>query len=174
MAPILSFTAEEVLASLPEALRDARIATVFALPPLEEDALRERGHMLDDAARAMWERVIAVRGAVTRAIEPLRQAGTVGHSLDTSVTLYADAALKAELASVGTDLRALCIVSKLTLDDMAQAPAEAADTDVEGLKIAVSRAQGEKCERCWIYSTQLGTDPAHPTLCPRCAAVLRG
>ena len=174
MAPILSFTAEEVFASLPEALRDARIATVFALPPLEEAALREGGLVLDDATRAMWERVIAVRGAVTRAIEPLRQAGTVGHSLDTSVTLYADAALKADLAGVGTDMRALCIVSQLTLEDMAQAPADAMDTDVEGLKVAVGRAQGEKCERCWIYSTQLGTDPAHPTLCPRCAAVLRG
>ena len=47
------------------------------------------------------------------------------------------------------------------------------DAEVPGLAIGVDKAEGEKCERCWIYNTELGTDPEHPTLCPRCAAALK-
>ena len=57
---------------------------------------------------------------------------------------------------------------------MADALAQAVqDAEVPGLAIGVDKAEGEKCERCWIYNTELGTDPEHPTLCPRCAAALK-
>ena len=55
-------------------------------------------------------------------------------------------------------------------EDLAQA---VQDAEVPGLAIGVDKAAGEKCERCWIYNTELGTDPEHPTLCPRCAAALK-
>jgi isoleucyl-tRNA synthetase len=98
----------------------------------------------------------------------------VGHSLDTQVTLYLADELRERLESLNTDLRAVCIVSQLELAPLAEAPKDAySDSEVSGLAIGVEKAHGEKCERCWIYSTELGTDPAHPTLCPRCAAVLK-
>lgn len=170
MAPIMSFTAEEVYSHLPEPLRDAAIKTVFALPPLDVAPF-----LLDDAAREHWDVLPALRGAVQRAIEPLRKNGDVGHSLDTRVTLYVAPELRRRLDAAGADLRAVCIVSQLMVRPLEEAPADAAAiAEVEGLSVTVERAAGEKCERCWIYSTELGTDPDHPTLCPRCTAVLKG
>ena len=65
------------------------------------------------------------------------------------------------------------IVSKVTLEDAKSAPQTAfASEAVEDLKVQVAAAPGQKCERCWIYSEEIGADPAHPTLCPRCAAVM--
>lgn len=168
MAPVLSFTAEEIFSHLPPALHGPQ-STVFALPPVNVQPW-----LLDEGRRDDWNVLLAVRGAVTKAIEPLRRDGVVGHSLDTRVTLYLADELRQRLESLGTDLRAVCIVSQLET-----APADAApdtalrDADVAGLAIGVEKARGEKCARCWIYSTELGGDPTHPTLCPRCAAVLR-
>ena len=110
---------------------------------------------------------------MTRAIEPLRRDSVVGHSLDTSVTLYVADELRERLEGLHTDLRAFFIVSQLHLAPLAEAPADAVqDAEVAGLAVGVAKAAGEKCERCWIYSTELGSDPAHPTLCPRCAKVM--
>jgi isoleucyl-tRNA synthetase len=132
--------------------------------------------LLDDADRKRWEAVLAARTEVTRAIEPLRKAGTVGHALDTAVTLYASPELLEVLGGIGTDLRAVCIVSQLHLAPLADAPAGLAQADIAEcgkLAVSVAKAVGEKCERCWIYSDELGSDPEHPTLCPRCAAVMK-
>lgn len=169
MAPILSFTAEEIFGHLPEGLRGPE-TTVFALQPVDTAPF-----LLPEGVRDDWTTLLAVRGAVTGAIEPLRRAGDVGHSLDTRVTLWLADDLRERLESLGADLRAVCIVSQLALGKLADAPADAwRDPEVEGVAVSVEKAAGEKCERCWIYSEELGTDPAHPTLCPRCAAVVRG
>ncbi len=168
MAPVLSFTAEEVFSHIPEALRPKK-STVFALPSAEAPVLR-----LSAEERACWDTVLALRAEITKAIEPLRKAGDIGHGLDTAVTVYAPAELRASLENLGTDLRALFIVSQFALEDAAKAPASAvAAQDLEGVRIQVAKAAGEKCSRCWIYSTELGTDPAHPETCPRCTAVLK-
>lgn len=107
---------------------------------------------------------MAVRAEVTRAIEPLRKAGTLGHSLDTHVNLFVDERVDKALASSGADMRAVCIVSALDILPFAKAPVDAVYGELEGLAVEVRKAGGEKCERCWIYSEELGTDPAHPTL----------
>ena len=167
MAPVLSFTADEVYSYLPEALKQG-IPSVFSL-----QALDIKTYLLDEASLGIWQTVLAVRAELTKAIEPLRREGTIGHGLDTHVTLYADAALEASLRSVTTDLRAMCIVSRLDIEPLANAPAEAWKGDMEGLAILVVKAQGIKCERCWIYTESAGTDPEHPGLCPRCTEVLR-
>ena len=167
MAPVLSFTAEEIFHHLPNDLRDD-LPTVFALPPVDS-----KPYLLEDGVRDDWNVLLAVRGAVTRAIEPLRRDSVVGHALDTSVTLYVADELRERLEGLHTDLRAFFIVSQLHLAPLAEAPADAVqDAEVAGLAVGVAKAAGEKCERCWIYSTELGSDPAHPTLCPRCARVM--
>ncbi len=169
MAPVLSFTAEEVFLHLPEALRP-QVSTVFALPDVMDDAF-----LLDETERAEWETLAAVRAEVTRAIEPLRKSGVVGHALDTRVTLYADPALTDLLSGLGTDLRALFIVSQLRLLPLEQAPEDESTVrgGLPGLAVKVERAAGNKCARCWIYTEEQGSDDAFPDVCPRCAAVLR-
>lgn len=168
MAPILSFTAEEILGYLPEQLLDTLPVTVFALQPLNAQAF-----MLEDGVRDDWHVLLDVRSVVTKAIEQLRRAGVVGHSLDTHVTLYMTPELRQKVESLRTDLRAFCIVSQLHVADINQAPPAAyRDDDMPGLAVNVAKAEGAKCERCWMYSTSLGTDRNHPSLCPRCAHVL--
>ena len=168
MAPVLSFTAEEALAHIPEQLRPA-VQTVFAIREKHTRPLE-----LTEQERQRWERLLAVRAEITRAIEPLRKSGDIGHGLDTAVTLYANPELAAELGSLGTDLRSLFIVSQFSLKTLEEAPESTFDAqEVEGLRIDVAKAAGEKCPRCWIYSTELGIEPEHPDVCPRCAAVLR-
>ncbi len=169
MAPIMSFTAEEVYRHIPAALHP-EAATVFALPPDEDDLL------LDDDSLLRWEAVLAVRAEVTRAIEPLRRSGAVGHALDTGVRLYASDDILEMLRDAEADMRAVCIVSQLSLDTLAAAPAGAPVLELASggkLVVVAERAKGDKCQRCWIYSEELGRDPVHPGLCPRCTDVLR-
>ena len=173
MAPILSFTAEEVYRYLPDALKPkgkdgSPVVTVLAMPARDVTS-----YALSAAQRADWARVMDVRAEVTRAIEPLRKAGTLGHSLDTHVNLFVDESLGKALASSGADLRAVCIVSALDVLPIAKAPVDAVFGNMEGLAVEVRKAGGGKCERCWIYSEELGTSPDHPALCPRCTAVMK-
>ncbi|WP_022662801.1 isoleucine--tRNA ligase [Paucidesulfovibrio longus] len=164
MAPILSFTAEETFSHLPEALKPA-LPTVFALrfdPLLAE---------ISDQERARWELLLTLRGEVTKAIEPKRKDGLVGKSLDAKVTLHGPRDLLAKLD--GLDLLEFFIVSEAVLAPDSDAPADAyASEEIEGLSIAVDRAAGEKCQRCWRYDANLGTHQDHPETCPRCTRVL--
>ncbi len=167
MAPVLSFTAEEVFQYLPDALKPG-VPTVFALRGKDVP-----GYRMPEAERGNWETLLAVRAEVSRALEPLRKAGTIGHGLDSRVTLYADETLAKTLEGLGTDLRALFIVSQFAIAPLAEAPADAVTAvELPGLSIAVEKAHGEKCERCWIYSEELNTNPKYPNTCPRCASVL--
>lgn len=167
MAPVLSFTAEEALEHLGEELKPL-VPTVFALGEKDIAPLR-----LDVEETARWRTLLDVRAEITRAIEPLRKAGEIGHGLDTSVTLYAGSALRRDLLALGTDLRALFIVSQFAIEPIEKAPSGAVPAqEMPELQLLVSRAAGEKCARCWVYSTDLGSDPGRPDVCPRCAAVL--
>ncbi|MFK4764959.1 isoleucine--tRNA ligase [Desulfobaculum sp. SPO524] len=167
IAPTLSYTAEEAFQHLPEALHPG-VPTVFAMRFTMDEK-----YLLSEAERHKWDTIAAVRSEVNRAIEPVRKAGTIGHSLDTKVTVYAREELLDDLATEGLNLREMCIVSAITTAPLADAPADAYESEeVEGLKIGIEAAAGDKCERCWIYSEELGTSTDHPGLCPRCASVM--
>jgi isoleucyl-tRNA synthetase len=164
MAPILSFTAEEAFSHLPASLKPA-LPTVFALrfDPLEAEITSDE--------RARWELLLDIRSEVTKAIEPRRKDGLIGKSLDAKVTLFGSRDLLSRLD--GVDLLEFFIVSGAELLPDAEAPKEAyASEEVEGMFVLVERAQGEKCQRCWRYDTNLGTHPDHPDACPRCTRVL--
>lgn len=168
MAPVLSFTAEEVLRHIPAGLKED-VPTVFALQDISVEQF-----LLSEGVRDDWNALLNVRAAVTRAIEPLRRDGIVGHALDTRVTLFLTDELRERLQGLATDLREFFLVSQIVLAPLTEASSEAvSDAEVPGLSVLVEKAHGEKCERCWIYSTELGTDTVHPTVCPRCAAVLK-
>lgn len=167
MAPILSFTAEEVFRHTAVSQRGPGLS-VFSLAPLQTEAWK-----LDETTRQRFELVTTLRGEVTRAIEPKRKAGELGHSLETAVVLYLPDALRADVESLGMDLREVCIVSRVDLAPATSAPAEALACEaIEGAAIGVSRAPGGKCARCWVYSEELGVSSHYPDLCPRCAGVM--
>ncbi len=177
MAPILSFTAEEVYSFAPENLRGDDKNTVFALSAIDAEILKQNNYLLSEDQCTQWDKLFTVRAAIIRAIEPLRQAGDIGHSLDTKITLYITQDLhdtfKNLLKNVDEEMRAICIVSQFSVADFAAAPKDVIiSEDLEKVAILVERAQGEKCERCWIYSTELASDAKHPTLCPRCTKVM--
>jgi len=166
MAPILSFTAEEVFQHLPDPMR-GNARTVFATH--FTPATRE---LVSGEEKELWDLVVQVRNEVTRAIEPLRKSKELGHSLDSHVTLYCSEDLLDDLNKIDT-LRDIFIVSKISLAPMDQAPETALDCEtMESLRIDVGRAPGTKCSRCWVYSEELGTSPDHPEACPRCTRVL--
>lgn len=167
MAPILSFTAEEIWENLP----GEREPTVHVAQWYEAlDMLPAEDAMGDE----YWQQVIAVRTAVNREMEVQRAAGTLRGSLDATIELYCGDALKAALASLGDELRFVLITSGATLHDMDGAPSEATATELPGLKLRVFASDDEKCERCWHRRPEVGTIDSHPTLCARCVENIDG
>ena len=167
MAPVLSFTAEESFRYVPDALRP-KVDTVFAMPHSDMES-----YILEDRVRENWDKLLELRAEITKAIEPIRKSGEIGHSLDTHIELYLDDNYASVLKNQATDFRAVCIVSQLIVKDIKDAPASAVFSEIEGIAVVVSKAHGEKCERCWIYSDELGTDSEHATICPRCTKVIQ-
>jgi isoleucyl-tRNA synthetase len=166
MAPVLSFTAEEVWEHMPW----PRAASVHLEDFPEADPAR-----LDDALAARWERLRKVRGEGTRVLEMARREGGIRQSLEAAITLYADADLAAFLAPYAADLETLFITSGAAVKPLAEAPAGAVEAEeVKGLKVAVAKAPGTKCERCWMWRAEVGEAADHPALCGRCATVVRG
>ncbi|MFP4399059.1 MAG: isoleucine--tRNA ligase [Desulfonatronovibrio sp.] len=163
MAPVLSFTAEEIYQHLPEKLKTAG-PTVFGLRP------DFSGYpLMQGEERELWDMVALVRQEVTKAIEPYRKSKELGHSLNAMVTLYVDDDKFQALSSLEKELGYIFIVSRALVRPMEEAPRDIfASQEVQGLKVMVQKAPGEKCERCWIYSQELNQDRA----CPRCERIL--
>jgi len=153
MAPVLSFTAEEAWRIVHPADTSIFCRTwIDALP-----ALPDAGPLL-----AKWSRILAVRAAVQKELETLRQAGKVGSSLQAEVAVTAAGADFEALASLGDDLRFVFITSVARL------------ARGEALAVAAAPTAHAKCERCWHYRPDVGADPGHPALCGRCRSNLFG
>ena len=161
MAPILSFLAEDVWAAIPRRGEDG--GSVFLAPfPVADERW-------EDAALAeRFDRLLEVRSAVTKALEAERQQGRIKQSLEAHVHLEADGELGRLLHAHEWMLPELFIVSGISLDASA-----GAETAVEGLRVGVERASGEKCSRCWMILEDVGADETHPGVCGRCAGVLQ-
>ena len=160
LAPILSFTADEIWQFLP----GSRAGSVF-FAEWHRPALDPAG---SEARLAFWAEVIRVRAAVNRELEKLREAGEIGSSLDAEVRLYCAPALYARLLPLGEDLRFVLITSEARLCPADERPPAAAGSEIEGLAIAAARSDYEKCARCWQRRLEVGRDAAHPGLCSRC------
>lgn len=99
----------------------------------------------------------------------------VTSALEASVTLYADAELAAKLKALGNELRFVLLTSGAQVADYAQADADAQQSElVKGLKIGLHKAEGEKCPRCWHYTTDVGQNPEHAAVCGRCYTNVAG
>jgi isoleucyl-tRNA synthetase len=169
MAPILCFTAEEIWQRL-EALRGNESWTTRSVhathfpEPLVERPDRE---LLD-----RWERLGQIREEVNKALELARAAKAIGTSLEAYVTIdTSDADTANFLRSFGDGLHFLFITSEARLGNVS-AGAFRSET-IEGLAVDVRRAPGDKCERCWHYTEDVGEDETWPTICKRCAGNVR-
>jgi isoleucyl-tRNA synthetase len=161
MAPLMAFTAEEIWDHMPDV--DARTASVhLELLPQPDPSLR------DTALAQRWERLLGLRGEVTKALEAARAQKTIGHPLDAAVTLAADDALFDFLAPYREVLRSLFITSRAVLLKGRPGEDDYQSTQIEGLAVRVERAADQKCERCWIHEPSVGADSDHPSLCDRC------
>ena len=167
VAPVLTFTAEEVWQYMPKEANRAESVQLTSWPAAHPE-------YLDTALATKWEKILEIRGEITKALETARRNKVIGHSLDAAVNLYAKEEELTALSAIKNDLATLLIVSEVTLSDkLEQAPGEAYRVADMQLAVAVAPAQGVKCERCWIYSPTVNQDKEHPSLCHRCAAVVK-
>jgi isoleucyl-tRNA synthetase len=162
MAPILSFTAEEVWATLQKGDGSVFEQTWYALAlPRDADALRDR-----------WSQLRALRSDVQKELETLRAAGKIGSSLAGEVDLYAEGEAHALLSSLGDDLRFVMITSRASLH--AGTGGDTPSAGWPGVGISVGASTYVKCERCWHYRADVGVSAEHPLLCGRCVSNLFG
>jgi isoleucyl-tRNA synthetase len=161
MAPILSFTAEEIWQHLP----GERSESVF----LEQwyDGLDELPATAE-LGREFWLQVMQVKQAVNKSIEDARNQKIVRANLAADTVLYADESLTKLLSRFGDELRFVTITSTATLKPLSAAPADLADTALSGLKVAITASAHGKCSRCWHHREDVGQHQAHPELCGRC------
>ncbi len=161
LAPILTFTAEEIWASMPRYEGKADSVHLTRFPEVNPEYLNE-------GLKENWKTLISLRGEISRAIETARKNKVVGHPLDARVELYAPDKLRQFMAERREDLKALNIVSQVNILENDNLEDAYESSEFEGLKIGVSKAAGAKCNRCWIYSETVGADTGHPTICGRC------
>jgi isoleucyl-tRNA synthetase len=156
LAPILSFTADELWRYLPGPREES---VHLALFPDRASLAR----LSDPALIARWAQLIAIREQVLGKIEPLRKDKQIGSSLQAKVVLAASGHERELLKAHAAQLPMLFIVSEVEVTDRAAG---------EGVEISIERASGVKCERCWRYVSTMSTDPAQPGICDRCQDAL--
>lgn len=156
MAPILSFTAEEVWQYLPGKEGKAESVHLTEFPEVRND-------YLDEGLNERWERIWEIRALVMKALEEARKEKRVGLSLDAQVHLHLPQKEFQFLHPYEEELKSIFIVSSVALHQADQ-----------GVRVEVLRADGEKCERCWNYDVSVGKNPQHPTACGRCVEALKG
>jgi isoleucyl-tRNA synthetase len=166
IAPVLTFTAEEVWKFVPKTENMPESVQLIEWP-------QSHPEYLNTELEEKWTKLLALRGEITKALETARRNKIIGHSLDATVTVYAGEEEYADLNAVNEDLATILIVSQAkVIPDMSQAPAGAYRPDDINLAVVVAPAEGEKCERCWIYDHTVGQDANHSTLCKRCSQVV--
>src|SRR5690606_16471439 len=166
IAPILSFTADELWAYLPSHKEspDKPEGTVFAsewytgLRTLNTDS---------EFNDVFWQQLMAVKTAVNKVLEGQRKEGLIGGALEAEVTLYCDPALQSQLCKLGDELRFVLITSAASIKPLDSAT-DAMSSDVPGLLISVKKSAHTKCVRCWHHREDVGAHATHPELCGRC------
>jgi isoleucyl-tRNA synthetase len=169
LAPILSFTADEIWQHLPGAKQLARsvfLTTWHDLPTMPASAVD-------------WDAMLALRTAVQRELEKLRDAGGIGAPLEAQVDVFCLPEAYSRHAALEDELRFLTITSAARVYRVDSAPADAVSADtgsdaIPGVWLRVSPAKGTKCVRCWHLREDVGSNREHPALCARCAGNLLG
>ncbi|EFP97903.1 isoleucine--tRNA ligase, partial [Vibrio caribbeanicus] len=167
MAPIMSFTADEIWNEMPGE-RDKFVFTgewfdgLFGLAEGEE------------LNNTFWTDIQSVRSAVNKLLEDARKDKTIGSALQAEVTLYAEDALVKKLLKLEDELRFVLLTSAASVKAIGEKTETAQQTDIEGLFVEVSPVGGEKCDRCWHHTSDVGTIDGHEKICGRCVSNVEG
>jgi isoleucyl-tRNA synthetase len=156
MAPILSFTAEEVWGYLHG---DGGGSVHLQQFPAV------KGELVDDELARRWDKIWQVREEVSRALEGARREKLIGLSLDAKVSIALPRRLYDALCPYEGELKRIFIVSQVALST---------GDDIKEVGVEVRKAEGEKCDRCWVYDTSVGLNPEHSTICQRCSESIGG
>lgn len=163
VTPILPHTADEVWEHI-DSVKEESVQLVD-MPEVKE-------YEQSDELEKKWDAFMTLRDDVLKALEVARNEKVIGKSLTASIALYPNAESKALLDSVDEDLKQLFIVSGFTIaGDFDNAPENAQVFDT--VKIVITPAEGETCDRCWIVTPEVGQVEEHPTLCQRCASIVK-
>ncbi|GIN37604.1 isoleucine--tRNA ligase [Heyndrickxia oleronia] len=163
LTPILPHTADEVWGYIPGieevSVQLTNMPEYVEIPNAKELELK-------------WENFLKLRDDVLKALEEARNEKVIGKSLTAKITVYVNDEMKQLLDSISENMKQLFIVSGFEVGGaIADAPENA--VKLEHAAIVVEKAEGETCERCWIVTTEIGEDENHPTLCQRCASVVK-
>jgi isoleucyl-tRNA synthetase len=163
LAPILSFTAQEIWGHLP-GQRDPFVFTQtwYQFPAHGKAA------MID------WDRLLAARAAVGPILERMRKDGRIGSSLGAELTLFAEPALLETMQQLGEELRFVFITSEAACVPAVDRGADAEPTELAELWVSARPTEHAKCVRCWHHRADVGADPEHPELCGRCITNVTG
>jgi isoleucyl-tRNA synthetase len=170
LAPIMSFTADEIWGFLPKlASREASVHLgTFPKP----ESIPGEGFAFDSQDTkqllADWQELSRVRSEVMKALEAARNQNVIGPNLEAEVRLSVPESMYAAVKRHEKDLRYLFIVSSVQLE-----AAASGNGSGSGITVEIRKAPGQKCERCWNYSSQVGSDANYPTVCERCSAALK-
>ncbi len=161
LAPVLSFTAEEVWKELPGSRpRSVFHSTWHQLPAAASDSID-------------WDALFAVRAAVTRELERLRGAGEIGANLDAEADVYCTDASYGRCSALGDELRFLFITSAARVHRVAVLPADAVIAG-DGIAVIAMPSRAPKCIRCWHHRDDVGSNAEHPEICARCVDNVAG
>ncbi|MGN1098193.1 MAG: class I tRNA ligase family protein, partial [Clostridia bacterium] len=164
ISPILCYTADEIWSYMPHKSTDNPESVIFNDMPKVEPAYE------DKALEDKWERVLAIKSDVSKALEIARQSKVIGKSLDAKVEIFAEGEPYSFIKEI-PDLATVLIVSDVAVTE---GKGEGVQGENEpAITVKVTPAEGEKCERCWMKTTTVGSDHDHPTLCKRCADTLK-
>ncbi len=162
VSPILTFTSQEIWEFIPEFEGKNKYVVFEDMPTADK-------YQQDEAFAAKWNRIIAVRDDVKKALEQARTDKTIRSSLEAKITLFCSADLAEFLRAIPeAELEDLLIVSQIEITE----GEGGMKGELEDLGVVVVHAEGEKCARCWKYDPTVGSHSEHPTLCARCAAIL--
>ncbi|TMO64545.1 isoleucine--tRNA ligase [Pseudoalteromonas aurantia] len=166
MAPIMSFTAQEIWQALPGERGEFVFTDVWyeGLNGVTEGQLNNE----------YWQGLLAVRDEVNRVLENARKEEVIGATLQAEVTLYTNGDLAEALQKVGDELRFVLLTSKVTIESLNNKPEDAISSEIEGLFITVAATDAKKCERCWHYCDDVGSHETHTDICGRCITNVEG
>jgi isoleucyl-tRNA synthetase len=166
MAPIMSFTAQEIWEVLPGERGE------FVFTDVWYDGLTQvsEGQLSND----FWQELLSVRDEVNKVLESARKEEIIGATLQAEVTLYTGGDLAQKLMTLKDELRFVLLTSKAQVEVVNTKPEAAVATEIDGLFIAVKATQAPKCDRCWHHSEDVGQHAEHPELCGRCVTNVDG
>ncbi|MDL2300696.1 isoleucine--tRNA ligase, partial [Clostridiaceae bacterium OttesenSCG-928-D20] len=167
LAPLLSFTANEIWLEMPHKAGDDLTNVMLNDMPEISSVWK-----FSEAEASRWEKTLALRADVNKALELARAEKLVGKPLDAKITLFVSEKAKSDIDSIDlTEIEKIFIVSEVELLFESGEGHEA--ESIPGVSIKVAPSEAEKCPRCWTRSHSIGSDKSHPELCERCAAVLK-